>query len=355
MPSLEAGVAQRAVAELAHLGDVHPVAAGAALDDARARRAGRVRVAVSAGAALRVDGAPRGHAERQAVAAAWAGDVPLLHALVALGARHHPRGWVLRRVPDEDLDRQGGELVLHLLADIRRGLKLDEGLGALHEELVVVGGQRDDRVDGLGVKDVLVIRQPQCSLHRRLVLALVQLSLRKEEQVEGLAASPGALQRAIGRHALVRRDQRLHRLRSRHGAHRGARHLDVESLGLVLLDLHCGEQVELLDLLRVLLRAAGHIVRDLREELGGLGVPAGLAVQLHGLYLLVLVQEVLRVLRQQALDLLEVLLLCQVDCQIPLVQQHAAVHRRLHVAVSHVGLDGLLAQADGRELVANVR
>mmetsp|Transcript_2642 Transcript_2642/g.8035 ORF Transcript_2642/g.8035 Transcript_2642/m.8035 type:complete len:232 (+) Transcript_2642:521-1216(+) len=229
--------------------------------------------------------------------------------------------------------------------NVRRGLQLDECLGTLHEVLVIVGGQGDDGVNGLRVKDILIIGEAESSLHRLLVLAFVELPLRDEVDVKGLATTPRTLKGPIACDALVLRDQGLHRLRSGHRAHRGAGHLHVQGLGLILFDFKGSQQVELLDTVRVLLRSAGHFTCDLRKQLGGLSVPVGFSVELHSLDLLILVEEVLRILCKQALDLLEVLLLRQIHSKVPLVKEHASVHCRLHVPMPQESLHCLLAQA----------
>mmetsp|Transcript_54010 Transcript_54010/g.167414 ORF Transcript_54010/g.167414 Transcript_54010/m.167414 type:complete len:309 (-) Transcript_54010:2880-3806(-) len=265
---VEAGVAERAVPQLPDLGRVHPVAAHPALDD-RAVGAHDARRTVSGhagcGPVLREDGPPRGDAERQPVAALRAGDAPVVHPRAALRARQHRGRWISWWVPRENPERQVAELGAHFLVDVRRGLQLDERLRALHEVLVVVGGQRDDGVDGLRVEDVLVVRQAQGRLHRLLVLALIELPLRNEVDVEGFAATPRTLQRAVARHALVLGYQRLHSLRRGHCPHCGTGHLHVERFRLVLLDFERGQEVQLLHAIGVLLRSAWHLASYLRE------------------------------------------------------------------------------------------
>mmetsp|Transcript_60757 Transcript_60757/g.144776 ORF Transcript_60757/g.144776 Transcript_60757/m.144776 type:complete len:259 (+) Transcript_60757:939-1715(+) len=95
----------------------------------------------------------------------------------------------------------------------------------------------------------------------------------------------------------------------------------------------------------------GHLVQQLR----GLRVAACLPVKLYCLDLLVFVKKMLRVLCQETFDLLEIVLLREVHRQLPLVQQDTRVNRRLDVTVPQIGLDGLLAEAHGAELVAHLR
>mmetsp|Transcript_4274 Transcript_4274/g.11789 ORF Transcript_4274/g.11789 Transcript_4274/m.11789 type:complete len:663 (-) Transcript_4274:283-2271(-) len=354
---VQARVAEGAVPQLPHLRGVHPVAAHPAFDDrvVGAHDSGRAVVdRVWGGAVFREDGPPGGDAEGQPVAALGALDAPVVHPRLALRARQHRRGGVARRVPGEDPERKVAKLGPHVLMDIGGCLQLDEGLGALHEVFVVVGGQSNNRVDGLCVQDVLVIGEAEGGLHCLLELALVQLPLGDEVEVEGFASAPRALQRPVARHALVLGDERLHCLRRGHGAHRCAGHLHIEGLCLVLLHFKRSQKVQLLDPVGVLLRTTRHLSRDLGEQLGRFGVPVGLAVQLHCLDLLVLVEQMLGVLGQQTLDLLEILLLRQVHGKIPLVEHHARVHRGLHVAVPQEGLHRLLAEPDGGKLVAHI-
>mmetsp|Transcript_129047 Transcript_129047/g.373396 ORF Transcript_129047/g.373396 Transcript_129047/m.373396 type:complete len:436 (+) Transcript_129047:340-1647(+) len=277
-----------------------------------------------------------------------------MHPRVALGARHHAGGRVSWRVPCEDSQRQVCELLLHLLVDVWRRFQLDEGLRALCKELHVVGGEGDDGVDGLHVQDVFVVGKPDRSLHRLLVVPLVQLPLRDKVEVVGLGSSPRTLQRLVAGDALILCDERLHRLRGRHRAHCRRGHLRIQGLLLELLDLECGQEVQLFDPVGVLLRTSGRLPRHLREQLRGLRVSVGLPVQLHRLDLLVLIQQVLRVLCQQTFDSLEVVLLREVHGRVPLVEHDASVDRRLHVPVPHERRDGLLAQAHQAELVADV-
>mmetsp|Transcript_22749 Transcript_22749/g.63662 ORF Transcript_22749/g.63662 Transcript_22749/m.63662 type:complete len:336 (-) Transcript_22749:699-1706(-) len=285
-------VAQRTVSQFSDLRSVHPMPAASALDDTRGapEHAGAVLGAMQASRLLLgEDGSTGGDAEGQPVVATGARYAPVVHPLVALRAGHHPRRRVARLIPSEDPQRQVGELRSHLLVDVAGGFQLDERLRALHEELIVVRGQGDDRINRLRVQNIFVVGQAQRGLHCLLVVTLVQLTLSHQVQVESLATAPWALQGSVAGHTLVRGDQALHCLRGGHRAVRGPGHLRVHGLRLELFDLQCSQQVQLLDPVGVLLRTTGHLFCHLGEQLRSLRVAIGLSVQLHGLDFLVLV------------------------------------------------------------------
>mmetsp|Transcript_85934 Transcript_85934/g.136522 ORF Transcript_85934/g.136522 Transcript_85934/m.136522 type:complete len:449 (-) Transcript_85934:1847-3193(-) len=329
------------------------MSAAAALDGFSAARARGIRDAGSP--VLGEDGAPRGHAEGQTMVAAGTADDPVVDSRSALWAGQHVPSRVPRGIPRKDAQGQIRELAPHLVGHITGGLQFDECSGTLCEEFVVVRRQSNQRVDGLGVQDVLVFSQAQRCFHRLFVLTFVQLPLGKEIDVKGLAAPPRAFQRSIAGHTLVLCHQRLQGLCSGHCALGCTCHLSIQSLVFKLFHFQRRQQVEPLDAIWMTLRTTWHILGHLVQKLCGLSVSTGFSVQLYCLNLLIFVQQVLCVLRQQAFDLLKVVLLRKIHSQLPLIQKDTRVHRSLHVSVAQKCRDGLLTEPHRGELVANLR
>mmetsp|Transcript_8316 Transcript_8316/g.18600 ORF Transcript_8316/g.18600 Transcript_8316/m.18600 type:complete len:298 (-) Transcript_8316:2378-3271(-) len=287
--------------------------------------------------------------------AAGAIDDPVVYSRSTLWAGQHVPSGVPGGIPRKDAERQIRELRAHLVGNIVGGLQFDECSGTLCEELVVVRRQSNQRVDGLGVQDVLVFSKAQRCFHRLFVLTFVQLPLGEEIDVKGLAASPRAFQCSIAGHTLVLCHQRLQGLRSGHRALGCTCHLSIQSLVFELFHFQRCQQVEPLDTIWMTLGTTWHILGHLVQKLCGLRVSTGFSVQLNCLNLLILVQQVLCILRQQAFDLLKVVLLRQIHSQLPLIQKDTRVNRGLHISMSQKGCNGLLTQPHRGELVANLR
>ena len=182
---------------------------------------------------------------------------------------------------------------------------------------------------------------------------MVELALAKQVEVDGFGAFPGVGQLLVRGGADVAGDQAVHGLGHVGCSHSSAgdlRYLGVEHALLVRVYFEGSEHVYLLDkqwrsvFLPKLLGDSGQNAR-------ALGVLVGLAEELDGLHLLVLLDQVRSVPLQQLLDLQEVVLLGQLHGLVPLVKEHAAVDGFLDVAELHVALHGRLAKTEGRELL----
>mmetsp|Transcript_16165 Transcript_16165/g.40248 ORF Transcript_16165/g.40248 Transcript_16165/m.40248 type:complete len:1228 (-) Transcript_16165:317-4000(-) len=282
-------------------------------------------------------------------------------------ARLAQRARVHGRVLQEDGHGQVAVLVARVRGDGGHGLQLDERLGALAVELVVEGRQRQEGVDLLGVQQVLVVAQVQRGAHGQVHVAAVQLAVRQQPEVVRLRAAPRAVDTATQpRHGgRLQRHQAGQRLRggglhgggglaraARHHGALGRRGGRVQRPLLELVHLERGQHVQLLDAQRVhLLGRAG--LRQVGQQLGGLHVVVGLAVQLNRLQELLLLQQVVGVLGQQRLDLREVVRLRQRHRLVPLVEQVAAVDGLLGVAALEEGGHALVAQPHALELLAD--
>ena len=129
--------------------------------------------------------------------------------------------------------------------------------------------------------------------------------------------------------------------------------IDGERTLLESLHLQRRQHVQPLGAHRVGARAQ-HFLGHAAEELGGLGGLVGLAVQLDGLQLLALLEEVRAVLGEEPLDLRKVVLLRQLNRLVPLVKEDAAVDRRLHVPQLQKRRHRAVAHAHRLELFAHV-
>eukprot|EP00968_Pinguiococcus_pyrenoidosus_P023349 scaffold3722_cov263-Pinguiococcus_pyrenoidosus.AAC.4 len=265
---------------------------------------------------------------------------------------------VLRRMPHEDVERQLLEHLLVLVRDARHRLQLDEGLAADLVVAIVVARQRDEAVDIPRRQDVLKPRAPDCRQHRRVHAAGIELPMRQQIVVVRLGSPPRIVQHLRGSSGRSSR-LRVHghqRVQGRGGgrgdvhrraARAGAR-AEIQGLSPGALDLERRQRVQLLreegvDLL------LPDLLRNRRNQLGGLRHLVRLAVQLDGLQLLPRGQHLRSAPLEQAFDLGEVVLGRQLDGPIPGVEQDAAVDRFLDVAAFQVRLRGLLVETDGDE------
>ena len=169
----------------------------------------------------------------------------------------------------------------------------------------------------------------------------------------GFRAFPRIGQRLVGRRAYITRNQRIHgfrrHLRSGLSCSRYLGHLSVEDALLVRIDFERCQHVDLLDQEQrgILLP---QLLRHLSQQARRFRVLVRLPEQLYSLHLLVLLDQMVRVPLQQLLDLEEVVLLRELDRQVPLVQQHTAIDCLLRIPELDVGVHGILAQAHRLEL-----
>mmetsp|Transcript_25500 Transcript_25500/g.48225 ORF Transcript_25500/g.48225 Transcript_25500/m.48225 type:complete len:479 (-) Transcript_25500:1812-3248(-) len=183
--------------------------------------------------------------------------------------------------------------------------------------------------------------------------------MRQKPKVVRLRAVPGVLHAPgpVPGGRRVQRHQPVQRLR-RHGlgvvGGVALQHVvRVEGFVAETLDLQRCEHVQFLHTQRIhLLR--GRLLRQLHQQLGRLGVAVRLAVELNRLQRLLLLEEVVGVLAQHTLNLLKVVALGELHSLVPLVEQNAAVHRRLDVRALQEALHRLLAQPHGEKLLPDV-
>mmetsp|Transcript_25550 Transcript_25550/g.75023 ORF Transcript_25550/g.75023 Transcript_25550/m.75023 type:complete len:627 (+) Transcript_25550:373-2253(+) len=245
-----------------------------------------------------------------------------------------------------------GELVVGLVL-LRRhvqGLELDERARALAVELCVEGGEGHETVDLLGVEHALVLLKPQRRAHGHVHVALVELALSEAEEVVGLRAAPGRVERLVRAGGGVVAHEARESLRRvvRAGGDHGVQGLPAEGV-----HLQGGKHVELLDAQWGRPRVPGFLGKPGEEACGVRGLTR-LVVELHGGHYLLLRQEVLGILGDDLLDLRQLVLLCQGHRRGPLVEVYARLDRRLHVPGLGEGRCRLVREADGDELVADL-
>lgn len=150
-----------------------------------------------------------------------------------------------------------------------------------------------------------------------------------------LRTFPGVGESFISRRGYVGSDERVHRLRGDISrcltSSCNLSHLGVKNSLLKRVNFKCCKHIDFLDEQRrcVLL---SELLGNLRQDPCRISVLVGLAIELDGFHLLVLLHQVGSVPLEELLNLQEVVLLGKLHSLIPLVQQHAAIDRLLNVA-----------------------
>lgn len=171
--------------------------------------------------------------------------------------------------------------------------------------------------------------------------------------MNGFCSLPRVCQLLVSRCADVTGDQAVHGLGYICCCHSSAcdlRHLGIKHSLFVGIYFEGSEHIYLFDKQWRSIFLS-EFLSNCRKDACAFGVLVGLAEKLDGLHFLVLLDQMGGVALEQLLDLQEVVLLCQLDGLVPLVEEHAAVDGFLDVAELHVALDGRLAQAEGGKLL----
>lgn len=120
--------------------------------------------------------------------------------------------------------------------------------------------------------------------------------------------------------------------------------LGIKHSLLVGVDLKGCQHVDLLDQKQRSILFT-EFLGNLCKELCCLSVLVGFPVEFDRFHLLVFLDKVVGVLCQELLDLNEAMLLGQLHCQVPLVEEDAAVNRFLGVSELGISVYSLLAES----------
>jgi len=98
--------------------------------------------------------------------------------------------WVTRWIFGEDLQGQIRHCRSIVVRQSVKRLQPNKSFGALGEVFVVVSSKRHERIYFAGVQNVFIFGKPQCCLHGCVDLAVVELSLRHEQEVVAFCTTP---------------------------------------------------------------------------------------------------------------------------------------------------------------------
>mmetsp|Transcript_1790 Transcript_1790/g.7203 ORF Transcript_1790/g.7203 Transcript_1790/m.7203 type:complete len:243 (-) Transcript_1790:1830-2558(-) len=233
----------------------------------------------------------------------------------------------------------------------------------------VVAGDREQRVDVRGVQEILEARTDGSRAPRVLEPVFVKLPLRQNPKVKRLRGAPRVKCSFAGWRAFVLRRamflaeicmpgivQRRESIQSADFGHSpgvdplaGKRFRSPSRRAAVRRRLERGEHVQLLRA-HGLVFARRRLLSEPAQHVGALQVLPGFRKQVDRVDVPLRVQQVRGVLRQQTLDLPEVVLLGERHRPVPPAQRHARVHGGFDVARAHVRAHRGGAQADPHEL-----
>jgi len=305
------------------------------------------------------DTGTRSNAGREMTTAVTTVDIIVVNLGIAVSLRavvlllRHVDG----RSSGEQLDSKCFVLFSFSLRDFRKSLQLHKGLRALTIAFVEEAGQSNNAVNLLGAELLLVLDEPHGSFHSACVLFLIHLSLAQQEEMDRFSTLPRISQSFICTGADVGRDQRVHRFGCdvccRLPSVCNLGNLRVEHSLLVRVHLKRSKNVYLLDEQErsILL---SHFKGYLGKQPGGICVFICLTEQFNRLDLLVLLDQMTRIALKKLLDLNKVVLLGQLNCLIPLVQENTAIDSALYVTKFDKGGYSSCTQTHGLESLTKI-
>ena len=164
--------------------------------------------------------------------------------------------------------------------------------------------------------------------------------------MNSLSALPRIGERLISRRTYITRNQRVHSLcgyiSCRLTCARDLSDLGVENSLLVRVDFKSCENIDFL-----YQQERGVFLSQLlsyfSQQPGRLRVLISLSIELDGLHLLILFNQMRGILIQQLLYLDKAMLFRKLHCQVPLVEQYTAIDGFLRISELSVSIDGLFA------------